>query len=237
MWIIHKKTYEERIMKVDIAKKIKNKEGFTLVELMIVVAIIGILAAIAIPQFSAYRTRSYNANAKALNKLLVNTQSDLNAELGSFGFTDVTAANLSDAPVAASLGEIQTSVAATAVFRAPANATDDGGNLAGVSPTTGRTMRVPVGFGTAMNAYAEASGGSGGDSYILVARADQGDTAYGVDSDLPNTMYSVSNPSWKSAGTDVLATYPTGAAVRNDNDDFVGLDGGGAPTANWIVVD
>jgi Tfp pilus assembly protein PilE len=32
---------------------------------MIVIAIIGILAAIAIPQFSAYRTRSYNAAAEA----------------------------------------------------------------------------------------------------------------------------------------------------------------------------
>ncbi len=43
----------------------RNEKGFTLIELMIVIAIIGILAAIAIPQFNAYRARSYNASANA----------------------------------------------------------------------------------------------------------------------------------------------------------------------------
>jgi prepilin-type N-terminal cleavage/methylation domain-containing protein len=55
----------EDIMKLNQLKIQANEKGFTLIELMIVIAIIGILAAVAIPNFIAYRDKAFCSSAEA----------------------------------------------------------------------------------------------------------------------------------------------------------------------------
>lgn len=51
-------------MKNLIEKRLKGEEGFTLVELMIVVAIIGVLSAVAVPNFKKYQAKAKTSEAK-----------------------------------------------------------------------------------------------------------------------------------------------------------------------------
>src|SRR4051812_31199962 len=62
----------------------KMQKGFTLIELMIVVAIIGILAAIAIPNFIKFQARSKQAEVKANLKSVFTAQKSYFQEKDTF---------------------------------------------------------------------------------------------------------------------------------------------------------
>tara|TARA_B100000315_G_scaffold35855_2_gene30542 strand:- start:780 stop:1193 length:414 start_codon:yes stop_codon:yes gene_type:complete len=65
---------------------LKNKEnkGFTLIELMIVVAIIGILATIAIPNFLRYQAKTKQVEAKVNLGAIFSTQTTYHSEMTSY---------------------------------------------------------------------------------------------------------------------------------------------------------
>ena len=67
--------------------KQQTEKGFTLIELMIVVAIIGILAAIAIPQFSSYRIKAFNSAAQSDIQTLKLSEEAFYADNQNYGGT------------------------------------------------------------------------------------------------------------------------------------------------------
>ncbi|MBY3788505.1 prepilin-type N-terminal cleavage/methylation domain-containing protein [Photobacterium carnosum] len=111
----------------------KKQQGFTLIELMIVVAIIGVLSAVAIPAYKNYVTKSEVASAMATMKALI---TPLEARIQEKGFDGTpkpsyTLADIGTNPNANPLGLITdpaavTSAASSLIFTFDADSSVNG---------------------------------------------------------------------------------------------------------------
>jgi prepilin-type N-terminal cleavage/methylation domain-containing protein len=209
---------------------IKEDPGFTLIEIMIVISILGILAAIAVPQFLTYKQRSYNSTAKTLVHNLKSDNANLFSELGVYGHTESAAALLSDDDGGA--GEADTFI--DPALSSPSTVTVPGSRLSGTTFDTSRKLSISVSIGRNLVAYCiDINNVNNQSSFNVFARHIKGDTAYAIDGDIENSIFSVSNPSWVNSGG--LRATPANPTLTSSND-IANFNGGGLPTTAWTVA-
>jgi len=170
----------------------QTQKGFTLIELMIVVAIIGILASIAIPQFSAFRVKAFNSAAIADLHGINLAQEGLYTDFQRYGSTQLTATTAgADAGVVIATGT---------------------GRLLAVSSTAATTQFMPLTISTNVTAIANTIAATGV-AATSIAKHANGDKGYGGETDQAGVYWVASAP-----GGVITAANAATAAVPASGD-------------------
>lgn len=165
---------------------IRNSKGFTLIELMIVVAIIGILAAIAIPQFAQYRMRAFNTSAESDLRNLKTAQEVLMGDHQHYGVTAEGSLQPTTVPTAATLDGPKNA----------ATADKSGATVVGNHPTTSKIHAI--GFGVGNSVSIKATADSQFSAFNAYSHHFQGNRIFGTEGDSTAIMYCQGEGSGKS---------------------------------------